>query len=198
VATAEASANFYQQISNQADNIVVEFEDDDRQAEIRKMETAFEAWLKEINDKNPKADIDEFLQYAGSNFPSLVPFVNAVELPMDYYSIATGNDNDMVGDDSDNDSDVVALMQDAKARVFGVRFGYYLWQELRATRKLLWMIEQERAAAKGLENDVTDSEAYLKVFDEAVKHELLKAQLQNAIGGLERWKGGGVIYSGTP
>ena len=197
LATAEASANFYQQLSAQADNVVVEFQSPERQAEIKKLEDLFSAWVNEKNDRVLANDINEYAQYAGQSFPVLFPYVNAVALPVDFALMMTGNSNASSNDDADF-GDIAAFMEDAKAKIFGLRFGYHLWQELRATRKLLWLVEKERAAAKGIENDPSDSESYLRVFDAAVEHEILKGQLQHAVGGLERWKGGMAVYPVSP
>ena len=195
LATAEASANFYQQISAQADNVMVEFQDPERQAEIKKLEDIFAAWVNEKNDRLLASDINEFAQWVGSGASEFMPFVNGPALVVDVGLLLTGNSNASDNDDKDF-GDMAAFMEDAKARILGLRFGHYLWQELRATRKLLWLVEKERAAAKGLENDPADAESYLAVFDAAVEHEILKGQLQHAIGGLERWKSGRSVYPG--
>lgn len=196
-ATAEASANFYQQMSAQADNVMVEFQSPERQSEIKKLEEQFAAWVNEKNDRVLSDDINEFAQWIGSNVPEYMPFLNGPALVADFGLMVAGNDNASSNDDKDF-GDLAAFMEDAKAKIFGLRFGYYLWQELRATRKLLWMIEKERAAAKGLENDPADSESYMRVFDAAVEHEILKSQLQNAVGGLNRWKNGQKVYPLPP
>lgn len=188
-ATAEASANFYQQLSNQADNLVGELQMVGREEEIRRMETIYTKWLDTINDQNVKANVDDYLKYTAKVYPTVAPFVGAIELVSDLAMTLAGDGID-AATDSDPDSDIKAFMQDAQARILGVRFGHYLWQELRVTRKLLWLLEQERAAAHGIENDVGDAEAYQKVFDASLHHEILRSQYQRAIGSLERWKNG--------
>jgi len=193
LATAEASANFYQQISNQADNLVADLQMVSREEEIRRMENLYTKWLDTVNDQGVKADVDEYLKYTAKTFPVLAPFINAIELPVDLAMTLSGDAADIATDD-DPDTDIKTFMQDAQARGLGVRFGHYLWQEMRVTRKLLWLLEQERAAAHGLENDPGDAEAYQRVFDASLHHEILRNQFQRAVGMLNKWKAGDAPY----
>jgi len=189
-ATAEASANFYQQLANSADNVIAPLENPKRLAEIKKLEDLYAKWVGEMNDRNLKAELNEFLEYVGSAFPSLVPYVGAIKLPIDFIAITTGDAAAAMGDDDDEDSDIKAEMCDTQARIFAIRFGYYLWEELRAWRKLTYLMEQQQAAAKGIQGDTADSEALESAFDMAISRRMAAYQARIAMDGIQRWVDG--------
>jgi len=184
-ATAEQSANFYQQMAKQADNVVSPLEDPQRVAEIKKLEDAYEKWINKMNTESLIRDIHEFAKYIGTMFHCLTPYVGAVTMPIDFYAMVNGDSIDSAGDDDDESTDIKSELRDAEARIFALRFGYYAWEEMRAWRKLTYLLEQERAAAKGIENDPSDSAVYDAAFERASARNVALMQLRYINAGLE-------------
>lgn len=189
-ATAEASAHFYQQLSNEADNVVALLDSPRRLADLKKLEDTYATWMVKVNDQELAAAVDEFAKYIGQLWPSLIPYYGAVKLPVDYYSMITGMDLDEAGEDADEGSDTRAMMRDAQARIFALRFGYYLWEELRAWRKLTYLMEQVDVAEKGITYDMGDSEVFGAAFDVAILRQVAFNQLRIIGDQLEAWKAG--------
>ncbi len=190
---AEASANFYQQLSAQADNAVAFTMNMERAAEIKKLE---DKWAKMVNGWNGQVaqdEIKEFLKFTGKWFPSLVPYLNAIELPWDVAAIVKGDANQSADDQADPTSDVYRTMRDYQARMFAVRFGYYFWEELRACRKLLYVLELEKVAAKGIENDPESSQAHEAALFAAHERELALTKLKMGTAGLQAWRNNQIL-----
>lgn len=194
LAQAEMAAKFYGDLQNSADNAVSSLMDPDRQQALAKLE---KEWVRVFNDEwnaagnglipDLQSVIKNSIDMARLMAPSLVPYLGAVQMPLDVMAVTTGDADAAADEEKDPSNDMYSMLRENQARAFAVRYGYYLWEELRASRQLMYLSEQQRIAAIGTKDD---REAFAKTksaVNDAMEREIALYKMRVANDGIQDW-----------
>lgn len=194
-AQAEMNAKFYQDMQNQAQNVVAEMELTDRLADLAKMEKEYEALFNLSSGVDGAIrDMDQLLKdnaaMINQLFPALVPYLGGIMLPIDTAAVVSGSANTADNDEKDPKSDLQAAFRDARVRALAIRFNWALWQELRASRRLAYIQEQVAAANHGLSGDKDADIAFRKSVEAQSERAAQLYRLRQANQAFDNWARG--------
>lgn len=191
-AQAELTANFYQNIQDQAANVIVELETPERQKALAAIEKEYEALFNlSSHGTGLVRDIASIMsnvnQLCTALFPAMTPYIGGILMPIDTAATINGSANIADNDALDPSSDIQAKFREARIKAIAVRLNWVLWEELRATRRLASIQETVAAANNNLDSD-KQADAALNLAAVANNERAAQSyRLRLATAAMERW-----------